>query len=329
MDKTRWILAILGAIVIALIYLWGMRARIREELRRRRRARQAENEPFLEIDTPPEEENPEPADAGYYGFDKFGKISPDHPLAKQILVDVEITPVKRAHGETEEDFEHARMPAAESFPPDISEENPEAVAPPAVRNDTQSDSRAVTTETLWQENTDLETEQPTSDPPSAPSISRPLPKEPGVQNDCKMTVLLTIIAHPRQFFEGSKILVAARSLGMQPHESGVIDCFADDERDSDKPVFSIAHLREPGTFDEATIETLVTPGLLLLMHLPGPLEPSAALDFMLDHTQQLNEALGGTICDESRNRMTNQRLGYLRREIIEFDRQLRLQKPRY
>jgi FtsZ-interacting cell division protein ZipA len=50
---------------------------------------------------------------------------------------------------------------------------------------------------------------------------------------------------------------------------------------------------------------------------------------MLDRTQQLAERLGGHIGDENRNRMTNQRLGHLRREIIEFDRQLRLQKPRY
>ncbi|MEZ5581885.1 MAG: hypothetical protein R3F37_03060 [Candidatus Competibacteraceae bacterium] len=42
------------------------------------------------------EEEQAPTDAGGYGFDKFGSITPDHPLANRVLVDVEISPPSSA-----------------------------------------------------------------------------------------------------------------------------------------------------------------------------------------------------------------------------------------
>jgi cell division protein ZipA len=309
-----------GAVIIALIYLWGMRARIQEELRRRRRSRQAEHEPFLDIGAPPGD-SPPPTEASGYGFDKFGSISIDHPLAKQILVDVEITPVQRPRTEAVESAGETPEQAGGSPPDSASEEGIEP--PAAAQHEAQPEPQPVTPATAWEEGI-----EPTGEQPRGAAVPRQPPKEPDLQNECKMTVLLTVMANPRKLFEGPTIMEVTRTMGMTLHKSGVFDCCAEAPAGG-KPVFSVAHLREPGTFDAATLETLATPGLLLLMNLPGPLEPLAALNFMLDRTQQLAERLGGHIGDENRNRMTNQRLGHLRREIIEFDRQLRLQKPRY
>ena len=49
MDKMQlqWLLAVIGAVVLALIYLWGIRARLKEEIRKRQRRSAFANEPKL------------------------------------------------------------------------------------------------------------------------------------------------------------------------------------------------------------------------------------------------------------------------------------------
>jgi len=338
MDQLRWILAGLGVAIIILIYLWGMRTRIREELRRRRRAQQADNEPFLEL---PEDEESPPTDAGGYGFGKFSSITPDHPLANQLLVDVEITPVQRPSSQ----MEHAEAAA------DQPEEN--AGVEKAEQNEALAESEFLTTEpkpaeadnasvstpepildsTQWEEFAP----EPSLDAPEAveiggdPPLDNPVNasrQEPGLNEPLEMTVLLTVLASRKEAFSGTEIFATAQDMGLKFHKSGVLDCLSEQVSGS-KPVFSIAQLREPGVFDLHSIETLKTPGLLLFMNLPGPLEPSEALNFMLSHSQQLAEELGGVVCDEQHNRLTTQHMGHLQSKIGEFERQLRLHQPRY
>ncbi|MEE4376216.1 MAG: cell division protein ZipA C-terminal FtsZ-binding domain-containing protein [Candidatus Competibacteraceae bacterium] len=337
MDQLRWILAGLGVAIIILIYLWGMRARIREELRRRRRAQQANNEPFLEL---PEDDESPPADAGGYGFDKFSSITPDHPLANQLLVDVEITPVQRpasqmANTETVADqpeentgigrTEQNEALAASEFPTtepksaeveNVSESTPESIL-----------------DRQWQE---LAPEPSLAGPDAAEIGEDPPPnnsfnasrQEPGLDEPLEMTVVLTVLANRKETFSGTEIFTTAQDMGLKFHKSGVLDCLSE-QVSGNKPVFSIAQLREPGVFDLDSIETLNTPGLLLFMNLPGPLEPSEALNFMLSHSQQLAQELGGVVCDEQHNRLTTQHMGHLQSKIGEFERQLRLHQPRY
>jgi cell division protein ZipA len=83
-------------------------------------------------------------------------------------------------------------------------------------------------------------------------------------------------------------------------------------------VFSIAHLREPGVFKLDTIRTLVTPGLLAYMQLPGPLEEVASVDLMIRLLGQLAGRLGGTLCDEQGIPVTPQSLLRLRSRAAEF-----------
>ena len=61
------------------------------------------------------------------------------------------------------------------------------------------------------------------------------------------------------------------------------------------------------------------------MKLPGPLEEMKALDLLVITADQLAQRLGGLICDEQRNRMTNQALARLRDEVAELERQRRAQ----
>ncbi|HOW75751.1 MAG TPA: cell division protein ZipA C-terminal FtsZ-binding domain-containing protein [Candidatus Competibacteraceae bacterium] len=265
LDKTQlqWLLTGIGAVVVALIYLWGMRSRIKEGIRKRRRRPTEGNEPVLGSATEPMSED---LLVDAHDFGELGRITPDHHLAGKVLVDVEIRPILRQES------------------PPIAEANA----------------------------------QPS---PMVVELTRELRREPAIPAPPKMTVALTVIAPRGQSFKGAAIQVAAHELGFQLSALGLFDYGPEDDSD---PIFSMAHLRKPGSFDLKMLDDLATPGLLLFMNLPGPLEEMQALERLVVAVDQLAQKLGGMICDERRNRLTNQGLMHLRSEVAEFQRQRRI-----
>ena len=137
-----------------------------------------------------------------------------------------------------------------------------------------------------------------------------------------MTVLLSVVAPGRQAYRGLDILRAAHELNLKLNRSsGVLD-YLPPSGTSHTPVFSVGHWREPGTFDLESIKSLSTPGLLLFMYLPGPTEPVAAIDMMMGMAGQLSRQLGGTVCNERRQKLTAQDMAGLRSRAEEFSRRL-------
>ncbi|MCW8845706.1 MAG: hypothetical protein OQK99_07685 [Gammaproteobacteria bacterium] len=86
------------------------------------------------------------------------------------------------------------------------------------------------------------------------------------------------------------------------------------------PIFSVASIVEPGSFDLANIETDTIPGLTLFMMLPNPIEGSLAFGSMLDFARAAKERFDGEVLDESGSTLSIQRAGYIRDEIIDFER---------
>jgi cell division protein ZipA len=138
-----------------------------------------------------------------------------------------------------------------------------------------------------------------------------------------MTVVLTVMAAPHRPFRGPQIQAVAEELQFRLGAGGLFERFPDGEADADAPVFSLAHLREPGSFDLQTLHELKTPGLLLFMNLPGPLEGTQALNLLVLTADQWAQKLAGVICDGRRNRMSNQALMHLRDEVSDLEQRLR------
>lgn len=273
LDKTQlqWLLAGIGAVVVILIYLWGIRSHLKEEIGNRRH--RLSKEPVLgdTQEPPPDEE------ADGYVFGELGRITPDHHLADKALVDVEIRPINRQ--------ESTAAVEAET-PVDNSEARPPTTLAPPLRESRQE--------------------------------STVLPRSP------KTTLVLTVMAPRHQLFHGPKIRVVVEALRFRLSTEGLYELFPETEA-ADVPILGLAHLRKPGSFESQTLQELHTPGLLLFMKLPGPLEEMKALDLLVITADQLAQRLGGLICDEQRNRMTNQALARLRDEVAELERQRRAQ----
>ena len=263
MDKTQlqWLLAGIGAVVVALIYLWSSRARIQEGFRKRRRHPALDNQPAM---SGREEPISDPI-LNIQDFRDLSRMTPDHHLADKVLIDVELGPVRR----------HVDASSSEAAS-------------------------------------------------AAPESPRPARREPSLSTPPKMTVALTVMAPLGQSFQGSDIAAAVEESGFRLGASGLFERLPDGEVSTDDaPVFSMAHLREPGTFVQGALDNLTTPGLLLFMTLPGPLPEMKALDLLALTADQLARKLGGIICDDRRKRMTHQAFLHLRNEIADLERRLR------
>ncbi|MDG4553519.1 MAG: cell division protein ZipA C-terminal FtsZ-binding domain-containing protein [Candidatus Competibacter sp.] len=271
LDKTQlqWLLAGVGAIIVILIYLWGIRSHLKEEIGNRRH--RLSKEPVLG-DTPA---SPPDGEVGGHDFGELGRITPDHHLADKVLVDVEIRPINR-----------------------------------------QGSTATV--------GTDAPTDDSEARPPAALAPSQESQQEFAAPRSPKMTLVLTVMASRHQLFHGPKIQAVAEALRFRLNPEGLYELFPETEA-ADIPILGLAHLRKPGSFEPKTLQELHTPGLLLFMKLPGPLEEMKALDLLVITADQLAQRLGGLICDEQRNRMTNQALARLRDDVAELERQRRAQ----
>jgi len=71
-----WLLAGIGVVVVASIYLWGIRSRIKEEIGKRRR--RPEREPVVFGESPPQ-----PDSLLEYNFGELGRITRRSPFGGQ------------------------------------------------------------------------------------------------------------------------------------------------------------------------------------------------------------------------------------------------------
>jgi len=289
MDKTQlqWLLAGIGVVAIALIYLWGIRARLRDEIRNRRRRSSLIKEPNFGDTSPPEAEGAEEA----HEFGELGRVTPDHHLADKMLVDVEIRPLHRgtdperapAHGKPPSEQD---KPLAPAWPP--VEPSPAMFAP-----------------------------EPAPEPAASEPVAEVSPPSAALP---KTTIALTVMAQRHQLFRGTAIRAAAEEAGLQLGVTGLFERYPDGEPIADTPVFSLAHLRKPGSFEPDTLAGLTTPGLLAFMSLPGPVDAMKALELLLLAVDQVARKLGGVICDEHRHKLTNRGLSRLRDKVAELAR---------
>lgn len=84
--------------------------------------------------------------------------------------------------------------------------------------------------------------------------------------------------------------------------------------------FMVVNGIEPGTFDLSDVSALSTPAIVLLLPLPGPPDPPAAFQAMLNAARALERALGGSLRDENRNAMSLQTIEHSRNRVNEFSR---------
>lgn len=133
-------------------------------------------------------------------------------------------------------------------------------------------------------------------------------------------VTLYLAARAGQSLHGPDIVVAAERAGLVYGHMGVFHRLVEGHPERG-PVFSVANIMKPGSFDMANIHELRTPAIAFFLTLPAPVAALDAWDTMLPTAQRMAELLDGVVLDEQRNAIGRQRIAHIRDELRAYDRQ--------
>ncbi len=141
-------------------------------------------------------------------------------------------------------------------------------------------------------------------------------------------VTLYLAARAGEVLNGSDIVVACEKAGLSYGHMGVFHRLDDNHPDRG-PIFSLANLVKPGSFDLSRLAEIQTPGVSLFMTLPGPVLALDAWETMLPAAQRMAELLDAVLLDEERNALGRQRIAHLREEMRTYDRKREAQNVRF
>ncbi|CAK0747317.1 cell division protein ZipA [Gammaproteobacteria bacterium] len=127
-------------------------------------------------------------------------------------------------------------------------------------------------------------------------------------------VVIHLIAPIDSPYFGVDLLTAAQDAKIG---YGEMNIFHHRVRGQRRPVFSVANLVEPGTFNPPAMVSFFTPGLTFFMRLPGPIPASQAIEQMIQSAQYLAAELGGEIRDSQRRLLDEEALNRLRKAFAE------------
>ncbi len=122
-------------------------------------------------------------------------------------------------------------------------------------------------------------------------------------------IIFSLMAGEGRHFTGMQLLEAMEVCGLSFGEMGVFHYY---DLDSDRSLFSVANVLEPGSFDREHLDTLETPGLALFMPLPTSMDGEKALLIFVQQAKRLKDLLGGKLTDSQRRELTRETLDELK-----------------
>jgi cell division protein ZipA len=141
-----------------------------------------------------------------------------------------------------------------------------------------------------------------------------------VSDEFDKIVTLYLAARAGEKLRGTDIVVAAEKAGLVYGHMGVFHRLVDNHSERG-PVFSVANIMKPGSFDMSAIQALETPAIAFFLTLPAPVPALDAWETMLPTAQRMAELLDGVVLDEQRNALGRQRIAHVRDELRAYDRQ--------
>ena len=143
---------------------------------------------------------------------------------------------------------------------------------------------------------------------------------PRTQGGTDKVVTLRFIGREHTGLSGEQAVFALREAGLVHGKYGIFHYLPGEE--SDEPLFSVANLTEPGSFDVTDFKDATIPGMSFFMVLPGPGDPVVCFDAMVQTARALTQELDAELFDERGSSWSIQRERFIREEIIEYRHQL-------
>ena len=131
-------------------------------------------------------------------------------------------------------------------------------------------------------------------------------------------ITINVIAGAAREFNGRELWDFLHTAGLRLDKMKIFSK-TEGNREDGKPIFRVANIVNPGTFDADAIDDFSTPGIGMFLLLPAPINNMLAFEQMLAVARRLAEALDGRLLDYQRREMTARGIEQARRRIREFD----------
>lgn len=128
-------------------------------------------------------------------------------------------------------------------------------------------------------------------------------------------ISLFITAPAGGSFLVEEIFRAAKKTGLEFGDLNIFHHFGIGITKAGRPLFSVADMYEPGSFDPDGDKTRATQGLSLFMCLPTPVDNGRAFEMMLNTAKELAGILGGVILGPDREVLNKVHLDSINRII--------------
>ncbi|WP_043528268.1 cell division protein ZipA [Litchfieldella xinjiangensis] len=139
-------------------------------------------------------------------------------------------------------------------------------------------------------------------------------------------IVISVMSRDEAGFSGTALLDLMLACGLRySREMGIFHRFETEDPLSELQ-FSMVNVVKPGTFPLQSMDEFSTPGITLLMPLPGAHDTSAAFEAMVETAMVVVRHLGGELKDENRSVMTAQTVEFARQRVHEFERRHRLHR---
>lgn len=145
-------------------------------------------------------------------------------------------------------------------------------------------------------------------------------------SNAEEVIVISVLSRDPEGFDGSKLLELMMVCGLRYSRAmGIFHRFETESDDSELQ-FSMVNVVKPGTFPIEEMGEFMTPGITLLMPLPGAVDSSAAFEAMVETAMVVVRHMGGELKDENRSVMTAQTIEFARQRVREFERRHRLHR---
>jgi cell division protein ZipA len=330
MPELRWILIVLGLVLLAGLWWWETRRRSRtaaEQQEPDAEAPSGRREPSLDGSTEGEDE---PGDASSSNFDDLPPIRASRRERSSITRNppvVEIPDEPDPEDDPEPDTEPEREPPEEDefVPPDVPyrsmqeklDELPEDLRnlPRDERAEAEQRQPWVRTQPLDRNEVMGQARQAGDADDEASASQQPQEPEPPLADAARQRIVALRLICNEGRWPGREVTDALQAEGLSFGKYSIFHR----ERDDGKSIFFVASMVEPGSFDLDAADSQSYPGISVFAVIPGPVEAPATFDMMLATARRLADRIGGHLQDEQGSTLTAQRILSLREELVHFE----------
>ena len=137
-------------------------------------------------------------------------------------------------------------------------------------------------------------------------------------------VAIRLVALPDRRIDGEELKQALAAEGLEFGRYSIFHRILD----GDRPIYSLASLVEPGSFEPDAMAQMRFPGVSMFAVFPGPLPAPKAFDDLLATARRLADRLGGLLQDDTGSSLTGQRVLSIREDLVHFEHLLALSRAR-